>query len=107
MNCDCVTPTIRIELNSATATPVRIAAEVRNDPNAMNLLLTLWFIIPTFLLSSSAGTYSADCNSDIHHKNYMADQTNPNEYHSIDEHVYDEIKHKEGYKDHGKEARCS
>lgn len=35
-----------------------------------------------------------------------ADLTNPNVYHSIDEnseeHVYDEIKQKEGYKDPGK-----
>lgn len=34
-----------------------------------------------------------------------ADQTNPNVYHSIgdnnEEHVYDEIKQKEGYKDPG------
>lgn len=38
-------------------------------------------------------------------KNMKADLTNPNVYHSIDEnneeHVYDEIKHKEGYKDPG------
>lgn len=39
-------------------------------------------------------------------KNLKADLTNPNVYHSIDEnneeHVYDEIKHKEGNKDPGK-----
>lgn len=38
-------------------------------------------------------------------KNLKADLTNPNVYHSIDEnneeHVYDEIKHKEGIKDPG------
>lgn len=38
-------------------------------------------------------------------KNMNADQTNPNVYHSIgennEEHVYDEIKQKEGYKDPG------
>lgn len=38
-------------------------------------------------------------------KNMNADLTNPNVYHSIDEnneeHVYDEIKQKEGYKDPG------
>lgn len=38
-------------------------------------------------------------------KNLNADMTNPNVYHSIDEnnieHVYDEIKHKEGYMDPG------
>lgn len=31
----------------------------------------------------------------------MADETNPGVYHSIDEHLYDEIKHKEGYVDPG------
>lgn len=39
-------------------------------------------------------------------KNFHADMTNPNVYHSIDEnnveHVYDEIKHKEGQLDPGK-----
>lgn len=53
-----------------------------------------------------AGTYSTNYNSDIHQKNMMADETNPNEYHCIEEsnieHLYDEIKHKEGYKDPGK-----
>lgn len=38
-------------------------------------------------------------------KNFHADMTNPNVYHSIDEnnveHVYDEIKHKEGQRDPG------
>lgn len=54
-----------------------------------------------FCFQFTAGTYST--NSDIRHKNMMADLTNPNnEYHSIDEHLYDEIKHKDGYKDIGK-----
>lgn len=35
-------------------------------------------------------------------KNKDADSTNPNLYSIIDEHVYDEIKHKEGYRDPGK-----
>lgn len=40
------------------------------------------------------------------HKNLTADLTNPNVYNSIEdalkeEHVYDEIKHKEGCKDPG------
>lgn len=30
-----------------------------------------------------------------------ADLTNPNVYNDKEEHVYDEIKHKEGYKDPG------
>ena len=37
-------------------------------------------------------------------KNFDADLTNPNLYHCIEDvkdHVYDEIKHKEGYKDLG------
>lgn len=42
----------------------------------------------------------------MNQKNWNADQTNPNLYHNIDdnheEHVYDEIKQKEGYKDPGK-----
>lgn len=41
-------------------------------------------------------------------KNLNADLTNPNLYHSIDdnseEHVYDEIKQKEGYKEPGKDS---
>lgn len=51
--------------------------------------------------SSRAGTYSINYN--INEKNNNADLTNPNFYHSIDiansEHVYDEIKQKEGYKE--------
>lgn len=43
-------------------------------------------------------------------KNLRADLTNPNVYHSIDEnneeHVYDEIKQKEGYKDPGGTVLC-
>lgn len=34
-------------------------------------------------------------------KNREADLTNPNFYSSIDDHVYDEIKNKDGYKDTG------
>lgn len=55
--------------------------------------------------SSRAGTYSINFNTDMGQKNLNADLTNPNFYHSIEpgnsEHVYDEIKHKEGYKDIG------
>lgn len=41
-------------------------------------------------------------------KNKDADSTNPNFYSSIDdEHVYDEIKQKEGYKDPGKSKLLS
>lgn len=53
-----------------------------------------------------AGAYSIDYNSEMTQKNLNADLTNPNLYHSIDdnseEHVYDEITQKEGYKDPGK-----
>lgn len=57
-------------------------------------------------LSITAGAYSVNYNNDIMaQKNLKADLTNPNVYHSIDEnneeHVYDEIKQKEGYKDPG------
>lgn len=56
--------------------------------------------------SSRAGTYSINFNTDTSQKNMNADLTNPGIYHSIDqpisEHVYDEIKHKEGYKETGK-----
>lgn len=56
--------------------------------------------------TTAAGAYSINYNTDMLQKNYHADQTNPNVYHSIDEnneeHVYDEIKHKEGYQDPGK-----
>lgn len=54
----------------------------------------------------TAGTYSIDFDAAINRKNMHADLTNPNVYHSIDEnseeHVYDEIKQKEGYMDKGK-----
>lgn len=40
-------------------------------------------------------------------KNKDADLTNPNLYSIIDEHVYDEIKHKEGYRDPGKSFSLS
>lgn len=53
-------------------------------------------------VSSRAGTYSIQFDSDMSHKNFQADMTNPNLYHSIDDHVYDEIKNKDGYKDLGK-----
>lgn len=53
-----------------------------------------------------AGTYSINYNHDFLTKNLNADLTNPNVYNSLEglkeEHVYDEIKHKEGYKDPGK-----
>lgn len=54
-----------------------------------------------------AGTYSINYNSEMLQKNLNADLTNPNVYNSIEdplkeEHVYDEIKQKEGYKDPGK-----
>lgn len=54
--------------------------------------------------SSRAGTYSVNYNSDMSEKNKNADLTNPNMYHCIEdqlkeEHVYDEIKQKEGYKE--------
>lgn len=56
--------------------------------------------------SSRAGQYSLNFNADMSQKNLNADATNPNMYHSIDEnndeHVYDEIKQKEGTKDPGK-----
>lgn len=50
---------------------------------------------------SLAGAYSINYNTDMLQKNFNADMTNPNVYHSIDEnfedHVYAEIKHKDGY----------
>lgn len=56
--------------------------------------------------SSRAGTYSVNFNGDMNQKNLNADLTNPNYYHTIDasnnEHLYDEIKQKEGYKDLGR-----
>lgn len=55
--------------------------------------------------STRAGTYSVNYSSDMSQKNFNADRTNPNLYNIIDEnkeeHVYDEIKQKEGYKDPG------
>lgn len=48
-----------------------------------------------------AGAYAINYNTDMLQKNFNADMTNPNIYHSIDEnfedHVYAEIKHKDGY----------
>ncbi|XP_073841078.1 multiple EGF like domains draper isoform X3 [Musca autumnalis] len=53
--------------------------------------------------SSRAGTYSINYNHDMFAKNFNADLTNPTVYNSLEglkeEHVYDEIKQKEGYKD--------
>ncbi|XP_039230548.1 protein draper isoform X10 [Drosophila yakuba] len=47
------------------------------------------------------GSYSINYNHDLLTKNLNADQTNPIVYNESlkEEHVYDEIKHKEGYKD--------
>lgn len=46
-------------------------------------------------------------NQDTSQKNFNADLTNPNVYHCIDEnneeHVYDEIKQMEGFKDPGEQ----
>lgn len=58
-------------------------------------------------MAITAGTYSINYNHDMLAKNLNADLTNPNVYNSIEglkeEHVYDEIKQKEGYsKDPGK-----
>ena len=53
-----------------------------------------------------ADTYSINYSRDTFTKNLNANSTNPNLYNSLEglkeEHVYDEIKHKEGYKDPGK-----
>lgn len=53
-----------------------------------------------------AGAYAINYSPDMLQKNLNADLTNPNVYYSIDEnneeHVYDEIKQKEGYNDPGK-----
>lgn len=53
------------------------------------------------MLFFAAGAYSVEYNTDMLQKNLNADMTNPNVYHSIDEnfedHVYDEIKQKDGY----------
>lgn len=50
------------------------------------------------------GSYSINYNHDLLTKNLNADLTNPIVYNESlkEEHVYDEIKHKEGYKDPGK-----
>lgn len=60
--------------------------------------------------SGRAGAYSVEYNTEMTQKNMNADLTNPNLYHSIDdnseEHVYDEIKQKEGYKEPGKCGNC-
>jgi len=49
------------------------------------------------------GSYSINYNHDLLTKNLNADRTNPIVYNESlkEEHVYDEIKHKEGYKDPG------
>ncbi|XP_034111284.1 protein draper isoform X4 [Drosophila albomicans] len=54
--------------------------------------------------SSRVGSYSINYNHELLNKNLNADLTNPNVYKAIgdslkEEHVYDEIKQKEGYKD--------
>ncbi|XP_032598832.1 protein draper isoform X4 [Drosophila grimshawi] len=54
--------------------------------------------------SSRVGSYSINYNHELLNKNMNADLTNPNVYNAIgdplkEEHVYDEIKQKEGYKD--------
>ncbi|XP_062137152.1 protein draper isoform X4 [Drosophila sulfurigaster albostrigata] len=54
--------------------------------------------------SSRVGSYSINYNHELLNKNLNADLTNPNVYNAIgdslkEEHVYDEIKQKEGYKD--------
>ncbi|KRG07686.1 protein draper isoform X5 [Drosophila mojavensis] len=51
--------------------------------------------------SSRVGSYSIKYNHELLNKNLNADLTNPNVYNDIlkEEHVYDEIKQKEGYKD--------
>ncbi|KRF97614.1 uncharacterized protein Dwil_GK17064, isoform B [Drosophila willistoni] len=54
--------------------------------------------------SGRVGSYSIQYNQELLNKNLNADMTNPNVYNAIgdtlkEEHVYDEIKHKEGYKD--------
>ncbi|XP_017136793.1 protein draper isoform X6 [Drosophila miranda] len=51
--------------------------------------------------SGRVGSYSINYNHDLLNKNLNADLTNPNVYNDSlkEEHVYDEIKHKEGYKD--------
>lgn len=58
----------------------------------------------------TVGSYSINYNHDLLNKNMNADMTNPNVYNGIDslkeEHVYDEIKQKEGYKDPGKSSVC-
>ncbi|XP_017059613.1 protein draper isoform X5 [Drosophila ficusphila] len=51
--------------------------------------------------SGRVGSYTINYNHDLLTKNLNADLTNPNVYNDSlkEEHVYDEIKHKEGYKD--------
>uniref|UniRef100_A0A336M5K8 CSON012428 protein n=1 Tax=Culicoides sonorensis TaxID=179676 RepID=A0A336M5K8_CULSO len=49
------------------------------------------------MASSRAGTYSMNYNHDLSMKNFNADLTNPNIYEAVKDHVYDEIKQKEGY----------
>lgn len=58
-------------------------------------------------LNSRATTYSLKYDPELmNQKNFQADMTNPNLYHSIEDvskdyHLYDEIKNKDGYKDIG------
>lgn len=68
------------------------SVELRRDRFTSSLNIVVFF---------AAGAYSVEYNTDMLQKNLNADMTNPNVYHSIDEnfedHVYDEIKQKDGY----------
>lgn len=55
-----------------------------------DLVQIRWFCV-------SAGTYNMDYAHDLSMKNFNADLTNPNIYEAVKDHVYDEIKQKEGY----------
>ena len=58
-------------------------------------------------LNGRAASYSMQYDPELlNSKNFQADMTNPNLYHSIEDvskdyHLYDEIKNKDGYKDLG------
>lgn len=77
-----------------------LAVEVRKGIYYIYILVIFYVFIRT------AGTYSINYNHDMFAKNFNADLTNPTVYNSLEglkeEHVYDEIKQKEGYKDPGK-----
>ncbi|XP_037810487.1 protein draper isoform X5 [Lucilia sericata] len=80
----------------------RLLNNLRPKINNLNLVGTDMYADDSNA-SSRAGTYSINYNHDMLAKNLNADLTNPNVYNSIEglkeEHVYDEIKQKEGYKD--------